>query len=158
MTVQNTEDHFWPKVSRGKSHECWNWKGSLNKDGYGYFRFEGRKKRVHRLAYEFFHLRKIPEGMLIMHLCDNPACCNPYHLCIGTDYDNARDRVDKGRSNGHKIAFKKAQFSAQDILKIRKYQYRLDGQKVANIFETTRQTIHRIWKAKRYPCKEGYYA
>jgi hypothetical protein len=76
---------------------CWEWQGSRYPTGYGKFRPSGPKQGyAHRFAYEFWH-GPIPEGMLVMHSCDNPPCVNPQHLSVGTYSDNAQDRENKGR-------------------------------------------------------------
>lgn len=88
-------------------NDCWMWAGkSFTKAGYGrvVFRFAGsrRLKAVypHRLAYAIFK-GPIPEGYVVMHSCDNPSCCNPNHLSVGTHTDNMQDCISKGRySNG----------------------------------------------------------
>ena len=84
--------HFWTKTNPVSSHECWEWIGF--KDGNGY----GRYGRIlaHRIAYELT-LGEIPRGMAVCHKCDNPGCVNPDHLWIGTQADNVRDMLAKGR-------------------------------------------------------------
>lgn len=87
--------NFWNKVIVGKNNECWNWIGSLV-GGYGHFRCGRKVKKAHRLSYEE-HIGPIPDGFLVMHMCDNPACINPSHLKLGTVFDNNCDRDNKGR-------------------------------------------------------------
>lgn len=84
-----------------KSNGCWLWNGSKGGNGYGRTEVVQRKgvyigKQVHRIMYEHYY-GKIPEGMLCLHKCDVRNCCNPKHLFIGTQYDNMRDCVNKGR-------------------------------------------------------------
>ena len=60
----------------------------------------GRTNSLHRIAWEAHNAEPIPEGMLVMHTCDNPACFNPAHLVLGTDQDNMDDKCRKGRHRG----------------------------------------------------------
>lgn len=65
--------------------------------GYGRIRVNGRSERAHRCAYvEKFG--PIPDGLDVLHQCDTPACINPLHLYLGTDQDNANDRMNRGRT------------------------------------------------------------
>lgn len=76
---------------------CWEWSGARDRDGYGICGnrsgSEG-ERRAHRFSYEL-HFGPITEGFIICHRCDNPPCCNPAHLYLGTDADNATDRKDR---------------------------------------------------------------
>ena len=69
------------------------------KGGHGKIWDNGKYVPAHRVAFEAKH-GPIPKGMVVMHLCDNPACCNPDHLTLGTVKENNHDAVLKGRSTG----------------------------------------------------------
>lgn len=96
---------FWSKVAVKTENECWEWTANRNNKGYGMFSLGSiiGKKLAHRLSYEE-SFGKIPEGMEILHSCDNPSCVNPSHLSAGTRKDNMVDAVQKGRSAGMKLA------------------------------------------------------
>jgi hypothetical protein len=89
------EERFWSRVVKDV---CWVWTG-YRKAGYGQIGRGGRGSRIiltHRLSW-IFHFGPIPEGLKVLHKCDNPPCCNPDHLFLGTDKDNVRDKINKGR-------------------------------------------------------------
>lgn len=76
---------------------CWEWKQkSRLPSGYGRITIDGKSMLAHRAAWEFFY-GPIPEKMIVRHKCDNPCCCNPLHLELGTDADNYNDMVTRGR-------------------------------------------------------------
>jgi hypothetical protein len=119
-------DRFWLKVD--KSGECWNWTASKRGNGppwrsYGqvWRRKNKRLELAHRVAWEL-KFGDIPDGACVCHKCDNPLCCNPDHLWIGTIADNNIDRHEKGRdadSRGEKNG--RAKLSNDDVIKIRFY-------------------------------------
>lgn len=76
---------------------CWDFIGGTV-TGYGLFRYRGENKLAHRVSYELF-IGPIPEGMYICHHCDRHGCINPTHLFAGTQKDNVRDMMAKGRAN-----------------------------------------------------------
>lgn len=85
------------KIAVGGPAECWPWTGTRNDLGYGILRVTGKNVRAHRFAYELASGRPIPVGLEVCHRCDNPPCCNPAHLFLGTQGDNVRDAASKGR-------------------------------------------------------------
>lgn len=82
---------------------CWLWTGEIGISGYGRFWAKNRKHRAHRFSYEAYK-GEIPEGLIVLHSCDNPRCVNPDHLRVGTHYDNSQDKIARGRCNYKKKA------------------------------------------------------
>lgn len=85
-------------MSKVKIHSngCWVYMGYKNEGGYGRFRANGKKVLAHRFSYQM-KVGSIPDGMLVLHKCDNPACINTEHLYLGKDKDNAEDRSKRNR-------------------------------------------------------------
>lgn len=130
---------------------CLIWDGPIGTGGYGsmIFRCDGVKKylRAHRVAYEAYR-GPIPDGQIVMHTCDIPACVNPNHLRLGTHADNMADKVAKGRhrnpardSNG---ATKLNQAAVVVVL-----DSKLSVQTLAAAFGVTICTINRIRREAR---------
>ena len=90
-------DRFWERVD--KTGDCWLWTGSLNATGYGTIGKGGRGNGIylaHRVSFELHH-GPIPDGLFVIHSCDNPPCVNPAHLRAGTSRDNMQDAISRGR-------------------------------------------------------------
>jgi hypothetical protein len=112
---------FWEKVDIRGPDECWPWKAGKYKSGYGSISRGGRGTNTcsHIVAYE---LQKglIPEGMDVLHSCDNPPCCNGRHLWVGTHCDNMHDKERKNRANHARgEAHGSAKLTEEDVKKIR---------------------------------------
>lgn len=101
----NILDEMGNKPNRSKNieyvinNECWECISHFNSKGYPKVVRNKVQYRMNRYVYGLYK-GDIPEGMVVMHTCDNPSCINPDHLEIGTQQDNIRDRHNKGRSNG----------------------------------------------------------
>jgi hypothetical protein len=99
---------FWTHNRFDPVTGCWNWTGAHNGGGYGHKYHNGRQERVHRLAAHFYLGFDLKSSLQVLHRCDNPACFNPKHLFIGTQLENMKDCVEKGRLNvahfGHRCS------------------------------------------------------
>lgn len=96
--AENFLERFWAKIDVRGPDECWEWTATRHYKGYGEFRIvTSRSAKAHGVAWILANTRDIPAGMVVCHRCDNPPCCNPGHLFLGTVGDNNRDRAAKGR-------------------------------------------------------------
>jgi len=96
ITQERTEA-FWNKIAIGKPSECWPYKPpSRTQGGYGAGFYGDVRTTAHRIAYILSNGR-FPAIFMVLHRCDNPICCNPQHLFLGTAKDNSEDMVRKGR-------------------------------------------------------------
>lgn len=85
---------FRAQMVPGSAGDCWPWPGALQA-GHGYG-IVGHGTYAHRVSYVAHH-GLIPDGLFVLHSCDNPPCVNPAHLRAGTNADNMRDAVERGR-------------------------------------------------------------
>jgi hypothetical protein len=76
--------------------ECWEWARGTDSFGYGKVRYKGEAHTLHRLMYRLYK-GEVPKGLCVCHSCDNPKCCNPQHLWLGTRAENNQDMWGKGR-------------------------------------------------------------
>jgi hypothetical protein len=117
-----SEERFWKYVKKGGENDCWEWVGAKNKNNYGIIKIGGRKGKnmiASRFSYEL-HKGKIPDGLHVLHSCDNPPCVNPKHLCRGTQKKNMKDMMEKERGNkakGEKCSL--AKLSQNEVFQIR---------------------------------------
>jgi len=89
-------DRFWEKVYIRGNDDCWEWRAFIHPKGYGTIAINRKMFGAHRVAWELTY-GEIPEGLFVLHHCDNRKCCNPKHLFLGTIKDNAQDMALKGR-------------------------------------------------------------
>lgn len=123
------EERFWSKVDIKSDDDCWNFLGFKNSDGYGRIGTSGNKTEgSHRIA---FRLSKggIPKGSVVMHTCDNPSCCNPHHLILGSQNDNIQDMIQKKRFVKYS-KIKASKFTEEEIKEIRDKYTGMRGEKI----------------------------
>jgi hypothetical protein len=97
-TREGLPDRFWARVDSSQPDGCWIWKGRRTTRGYGTVNAGlGKNLAAHRASWQI-HNGPIPDGLWVLHHCDNPSCVRPDHLFLGTHDDNMRDMALKGRN------------------------------------------------------------
>lgn len=133
---------FWGRVTVDTKFQCWEWRGNRNNKGYGRF----RGIAAHRLTYILMN-GPVDDGLIVRHRCDNPSCCNPHHLEVGTKKDNTHDALKRGRfalGNRHW----KTKIPDEDIPYIRRNPERLTVTELAEKFDVGKATIESIRRGK----------
>lgn len=121
MKTKTIEERFWNKVSKKSPESCWEWTAARGRQGYGCFVIAGKLLKAHRVSWEFAN-GEIPNGMFVLHSCDNPPCVNPSHLHLGNVKTNSDEKVSRGRqpkgeSNGRSKLTEK---EVKEIRRLRK--------------------------------------
>lgn len=140
---------FWSKVKTGQPFQCWEWQGAQNGHGYGRIQQDGRLVAAHRVAFELVK-GPVPDGLFVLHSCDNRRCCNPAHLRAGTNADNMRDMVERMRS-AHGTGNGRTKLTPEQVEEIRTNAGGLTGEALAKKFGVSESTISyvrngRSWK------------
>jgi hypothetical protein len=127
-----------------KTNSCWEWIGTRHGQGYGQIKSNGLTLKTHRVSWELYY-GKIPEGLCVLHKCDNPCCVNPEHLFLGTYKDNA---VDMGQKKRNKIFtgedHRWSKLTSKDVEYIRSMQHVLYQKELALLFNVSRTCIQSI--------------
>lgn len=160
--THNTLRLFWTRNRVGNTPDqskecykgldaCWLWSGNLAPDGYGKTKVGDKYLSAHRLSW-FIHRGEIPEGKILMHLCDNRACVNPDHLKLGTTQENTADSVRKGRRKpavGAQLPHSKLNESS--VRAIRDAARRgVPQAQIAQTFGLCQQAVHKVVARKTW--------
>lgn len=164
------EARFWRKVNKDgpipkhcpELGPCWIWTGKTNQYGYGIAWTGFTEVRAHRAGFEY-QVGPIPDGLMVLHKCDNPACVRGTHLFSGTKKDNAQDALKKGRLGAQIRTIKRlwagrfrvtmtgenapqSKLKEAQVLEIRKlYKKGVYGTyRLAKRFGVCQQTVHEI--------------
>lgn len=149
------ENRIWDKVQQSGSDECWPWIGTRDKNGYGMFsnfrRNGKREQRASRIIWILTH-GEIPTGMFVLHRCDNPPCCNPRHLFLGSPLDNMQDKMSKGR---HKCptgeTHKLSKLTTEIVLDIRRlFSAGISQREIARRFQIGFKNVNKIVHRQRW--------
>lgn len=147
---KKTIERFWSKVDRHGPNGCWQWTDYLSP--YGVFRVNGKARGAHRFAWELAN-GHIPDGVFVLHKCDNPGCVNPAHMFLGTHSDNMADKVKKGRQSHHATWGSKHGLSVlkdDDIQKIHSLASTTSNTEIARRFGVSRMQVWRILTGKQW--------
>lgn len=107
---------FWSKVDVKHKKYCWEWKGSVDRYGYGKTSIKSKTVLAHRKSWLITN--GDPKDLFVLHKCDNPKCVNPHHLFLGTNQDNMDDMKSKGRSTRGETN-PNSKLTSKDVLDIR---------------------------------------
>jgi len=149
--IKNTAQDVWKYIDKKGEDDCWNWMRCLDVFGYGQITIDYKVYKCHRIVYELVY-SIIPNGLLVLHHCDNPKCCNPKHLWLGNHDDNINDMVKKGRQRrGENV--NTCKLTEQQVLKIRELYSmgEYSHAQIAKMYNVTKQLItsilnYKIWK------------
>jgi len=137
---------FWSKVDPAPSQCCWEWTACKYLDGYGKFRLNNQMASAHRVAYTLAK-GEIPDGLFVRHTCDNPACCNPDHLILGTHADNMTDRQERNRqTKGEQHG--RSKLTAKQAMEI--YNSPLTQNEIAKLYNIGETIVSYIKSKKRW--------
>jgi hypothetical protein len=155
--VDSLAERFWAKVDT--TGECWEWLAQRATNGYGQMRVKKAGKwsydRAHRVSYAL-NIAPIPDGLCVLHRCDNRGCVRPEHLWLGTYQDNLRDMAAKGRAGYvvHPESINKgsrngwAVLTEENVREIRR-RYAVGGITMETIGRDYGVTKHAVWGAIR---------
>ena len=126
---------------------CWNWQGTKDKNGYGVLNHTKKALKAHRISYEIYYSKPLNQ-LHCLHKCDNPSCVNPLHLFSGTNLDNVRDKIQKGRcftgnQKGSKNGFSK--LTEKEVIEIRNlYNMGVSKKDLSKKYNVHKSNIHYI--------------
>ena len=149
-------EQFWSRVDESRGvRACWPWQGAVGGDGYGKFKTGGdvsgrHHYRAHRVAYMLWNAED-PSGKLVCHSCDNPRCCNPRHLWLGSPAENTRDAARKkrmARPRGESNA--SAKLTADMVRRIRFLGKTMSQSEIGERFGVSQRHVGRILRRERW--------
>lgn len=161
MNIPYSDDKFkavfWSRVDKQSSTDCWPWVAGRFQNGYGAISRFHKTLKAHRLAFEMTH-GPIPEAAVVCHTCDNPPCCNPAHLFLGSNRDNTLDCIAKGRYNAFKVPHTRgeqrynAKLSDAAVRAIRDLyaEGRYTQARLAHMFNVSAFTVSSVVRGKKW--------
>jgi hypothetical protein len=149
--AKNIPADVWKYITKSDPDDCWLFTRKCNSAGYGHI-ICGKEQLAHRIAWISTY-GAIPDALCVLHKCDNPPCCNPRHLFLGTRSENSLDMHQKGRNvilRGSKIGL--AKLTERDIPTIRRLYASGDitQAEIADIYHVHGNTIGKIINGKTW--------
>lgn len=140
--IKFLECRYIPEPNTG----CWLWTVATLRSGYGCFTAGKRRMTAHRAAFLAWK-GPIPEGMFVLHSCDQPSCINPQHLRLGTHADNTSDKNARNRNARGERIFNKLKLTPEKVLEIRRLSREgVRGTEIAKRFAVYPGAIYAILK------------
>lgn len=150
----NTPEVLWSKVNKRGPNECWPWKGWRHNKGYGRVEINDQTYYAHRVIFDLARpgiIKLRDDGsreQCVRHSCDNPVCCNPGHLIIGTHQDNMNDKVSRNRVSRAKP---RAKLTAEEVFWMRmQKQYGATKKALALLYEVNEATVSGVLYGRHY--------
>lgn len=152
MNDRNVLEDVWKRIDKKEEDDCWEWMGFKNQKGYGRMSINKKLHSCHRIVYELIH-NSVPKGMLVCHSCDNPSCCNPRHLFLGTNKDNINDMKNKHRQSmgEHRPHHKLTREKVKEI-RIKYFNLGYTQKQLGIEYGVTYQTIGCIIRNEKWKC------
>lgn len=151
LKYKNSRDVLESGFLKREPDDCWEWLRSLSPFGYGKAWWNGKMYQAHRLSWEAYN-GEIPDGLCVLHRCDNPKCINPSHLFLGSHKDNNKDMAKKGRhwdcrgSNNPRT-----NLTEENILEIRSLiQKGVSPLEISTMYNVNRPVIYEIKSGKNW--------
>ena len=136
-------NRFWSFVSFKGPDDCWEYKGCRNSKGYGNFSLKDEGYKSNRIAW--FLTYGEPGKLFVLHECNNPPCCNPKHLYLGTNADNVKHAILDGRMNYSGELSNRAKFDNKQVIKIRqRFEKGESITLIARSLDVHPTTVHKI--------------
>lgn len=145
--------NFKLKILIKNPDDCWLWCDRVDVGGYGIFSLYGKETRAHRFAKELDLNRKILPGLLVLHSCDNPPCCNPKHLYEGTQFDNMQEMAAKKRCNNCGENNPNAILTLAQVIEIRFIQLFYTKKELARKYNVSEEAIYHAMKPNTWKTK-----
>jgi len=149
-----TLEEIFDNYTIDKTTNCWNWNRAIDSSGYGAVKYCGKKHNVHRLVWMLLH-DNLEKGICVCHKCDNRKCINPDHLFIGTQSDNMKDCVNKGRYFSNVIRGEKnswSKLSSKQVIEIRqlKESKKISNKEIAKQYKVGYTAISKIIRGENW--------
>lgn len=149
-TERVTKEDFIEQAAKATETACIEWPYRKDRCGYGFMKFGGRRRQIHRVVYEKCHGTQIPAELVCRHKCDNPGCVNPLHLEVGTQKDNIHDCINRGRFPwGRTVARRKlSDLDVGDIARL--FVAGMTNKVIAAFYEVSAETVRQLRNGLQY--------
>lgn len=157
MRKRNSFEDVWRYIDVKGDDECWPWTSNRLKFGHGTFTVNFKTYKAHRIVYVLSNPGKATmsltsfnkDSLIVMHSCDNPWCCNPKHLKLGTPMENMKDMRSKGREKY--CGYKNRKLSKDDVERIKEaLLFGANQYDLASVYGVSQGTISNVNLRKFY--------